>query len=151
LQPQKVAARLSIVIPAKSQLIVSLMMFLVAGLLCSQICDFNCSFYGCSVATSTKASDAGQESHCHNHQPQPEPEKKSPQDHDQSPTCPGHFDLTALSASPPTLAFSLQASPQSHLPETQPVSAISGSLGYLIKQRARKPDRSPPARSVLRI
>jgi hypothetical protein len=138
--------------PARNPLVMPLMILLSAGLLCSQICDFNCSVYGCSSSTFTKASaEPHQDGHCHQHESKPVTQGNGGQEHGQSPACPGHFDLMARAPSAPILANSLQTSPQLHLPTAQFFSLASASLDYQAKQAERKPDRSPPAHPVLRI
>src|SRR4051812_10011140 len=76
---------------------------LIAGLLCSQICDINCGFYGCSLSSPVKAAEeSSQPSHCHQHQQNPKPQERG-----HSRECPGHFDVFTLPSASVTSAYSL--------------------------------------------
>jgi hypothetical protein len=120
---------------------------LVAGLLCSQICDFNCSFYGCSLSSPLKASEeSSEDTHCHQHKQAPEPQEKN------SPSqCPGHFNAFALPSPPVTSAFSLHHAGYIEAPATGPYPSLNRVPVSVAMRADRAPDRSPPANSVLRI
>src|ERR1044072_6181248 len=76
---------------------------LIAGLLCSQVCDFTCAFYGCSLSSPVKAAQgSGEHSHCHQHKQSP-----GPQERKGSRECPGHFETLAAPSPSVTSASAL--------------------------------------------
>ena len=147
LQPRKMAVRLKNIMGVVKYLGgPALSLVLVVGILCAQICAFNCSFYGCSMSSPVPTSQlTNVHAHCHQHQ-----ENTAPQKRNDSPQCAGHFDAIALASSRSSVYTS-----------TQPLSSdaliVQSSLGFnpsterQVVQSRGKPDRSPPANSVLRI
>src|SRR5437868_873467 len=100
---------------AKYPLAVAMSLVLSVMLLCSQICDFNCSLYGCSALSPTKTSEsANAHARCHQQN-----ENTKPQEHRDSQQCAGHFDATALLSSsqnsvytPSPISFALALIPE---------------------------------------
>jgi hypothetical protein len=133
---------------AKYSLAVAMSFVLIAWLLCSQVCDLNCTVYGCSISASAPTEapkSSAPHSHCHNHDSKQAPQSKQRQ----APSCPGHFDIAARTPSlnplraadqPPALALPVYVAFYSRTPNaTSTIPTVSA------------PDRSPPANSVLRI
>lgn len=118
---------------------------LIALPICAQICDLNCSFYGCALASTANASQKADElPACHKHKPHGQaPERKS------STNCAGHADVLALRSS---ITTSIGATPLvvSAL-IAAPLAPFHFSPERFVALRSRQPDRSPPARAVLRI
>jgi hypothetical protein len=122
-------------------------MVLIAGLLCSQICDINCAFYGCSLSSPVKAAeDRSEHSHCHQHQQNPKPQERS-----HSRQCPGHFDALTLPLPFVAPAYSLHHAAYIEPPAIGPALLLNWQSVSLVIQTDRLPDRSPPTYSVLRI
>ena len=147
LQHSEAAVRLiSIMGVAKYSLAAGLSLILTVGLLCSQICAFNCSLYGCALSSPTRDS-ASHDEHaaCHQHK-----ENKAPQKHNGSHQCAGHFDALALGSSGNS-ANTFHQIPSAHIPITEPALFFNASAKRLVVQSGRKSDRSPPPHSVLRI
>ncbi|HEY9232783.1 MAG TPA: hypothetical protein VIS78_11575 [Blastocatellia bacterium] len=132
---------------AKYPLAVAVSLVVSVMLLCSQLCDFNCSLYGCASLAPVKATEhAEAHSHCHSHQG-----NTRPQPHQGSQPCAGHFDANALLSSSanstPSLHPILFAPPLT----AEPLASFSASLERLALRPLHQPDRSPPAHAVLRI
>ena len=124
----------------------ALSLVLVAGILCAQICAFNCSFYGCSISSSVPISEnTNEHEHCHQHK-----ENTAPQKHNDSPQCAGHFDAAALASSRKSAYTSTQLLAVDALIVQSPLSFNPSPKRQVVESRGR-PDRSPPANSVLRI
>jgi hypothetical protein len=120
---------------------------LIAGLLCAQICDINCTLYGCALSSPVKAADESSEhSHCHEHKENPRPQERG-----HSRECPGHFDSTTLPSPFVVSAYSLHHAVHIGHPAIGPSLAFNRLPVGLKIQTDRLPDRSPPAHSVLRI
>ena len=133
--------------PTKYLLAVLTTVVLIAGLLCSQICDINCAFYGCSLSSPVKAAEQSSEhSHCHQHKQSPSPQERRPS-HD----CPGHFDALTRPSPFAASAYSLHHTIHIEHPATGPSLAFNRLPVGLMIQTDRLPDRSPPTYSVLRI
>ena len=131
---------------AKYPLALALSLVLIAGLLCSQICAFNCAFYGCCISSPVPASEnTNEHAHCHQHK-----ENTAPQKHNDSHQCAGHFDAVALVSSG-TSAYRLHQIPSIDALIIQASLFFNTSPEGLVVQSGRKPDRSPPTHSVLRI
>ncbi len=131
---------------AKYPLALALSLVLIAGLLCSQICALNCAFYGCSLSASSKKSEnAGTHAHCH----QPK-DNQSPQNHNDSHPCPGHFDSVAVSATSAS-AHTLNNAACADALIAERFLIANHSVERLRAQPQNKPDRSPPTYSVLRL
>jgi hypothetical protein len=130
---------------AKYPLAVVFALLLMALPICAQICDLNCSFYGCSLAAPGSASQsAGEEPACHKHKSH----GQAP-DHKRSTGCAGHADVMALRASvttsaspPPTVVGALVPGP---------LASFRSSPERSVAPELHKPDRSPPTRAVLRL
>ena len=120
---------------------------LIAGLLCAQVCDINCAFYGCALSSPVKAAEeSGEHSHCHQHQQSPRPQERG-----QSRECPGHFEVLPLPAPFVASAYGLHHTVHIEHPATGPSLAFNGLHVGSVVQTDRLPDRSPPTHSVLRI
>jgi hypothetical protein len=130
---------------AKFPLAIVFALLLIALPICAQVCDLNCSFYGCALATSTNTSqETDAQPPCHKHK-----------SHGQAPVhkhttnCAGHTDVMALrssisaSASAPLMVVST--------PAAAPLVAFRSSSEWLVASVSNQPDRSPPTRAVLRI
>ena len=124
----------------------ALSFILVVGLLCSQICAFNCSFYGCSISSPIPTSEnLSEHGHCHQHKENTVPHKR-----DDSPQCPNHFDAVSLGSSKISVYKSHQG-PSADVLIIHPSLTFNASSERQAVQAGGKPDRSPPAHSVLRI
>ena len=131
----------------KYPLAVLAVVVLIAGLLCAQICDINCAFYGCSLSSPVKAAEESSEhAHCHQHKQSPKPQERGP-----SRECPGHFDALTLPSPFVASAYSLHHTVYIEHPAIGPSLALSRLPVGVIFHTDRLPDRSPPAYSVLRI
>jgi hypothetical protein len=131
----------------KYPLAVLAVVVLTTGLLCAQICDINCAFYGCSLSSPVKAAEEGSEhSHCHQHKQNPLPQERG-----HSRECPGHFDALTLPSPFVASAYSLHQTVHIEHPAIGPSLALNRLPVSLIIEADRLPDRSPPAYSVLRI
>jgi hypothetical protein len=120
---------------------------LIAGLLCAQMCDINCSLNGCSLSSPVKAAEESSEhSHCHQHKQNPKPQERGP-----SRECPGHFDSLTLPSLFVASAYSLHHAVPIEHPVIGPSAALNRLTVGLKIQPDRLPDRSPPAHSVLRV
>jgi len=131
----------------KYPLAVLAVIVLVVGLLCAQMCDINCAFYGCPLSSPVKAAEQSSEhAHCHQHKQSPKPQEGG-----QSRECPGHFD--ALTLPSPFVASAYSPHHTIHIEHlaTRPSLAFDRLPVGLKIQTDRLPDRSPPAHSVLRI
>src|SRR5437763_16807773 len=96
----------------KCPLAVLASMVLIAGLLCSQICDLNCAINGCSLSSPVKAAEQSSEhAHCHQHKQNPKPQERG-----HSRECPGHFDALTLPSPFVASAYSLHSTPHIELP-----------------------------------
>jgi len=116
---------------------------LITGLLLSQICAFNCAFNGCSTSAQATTQNAEQRAPCHQH-------KKStttPQNRD-SHRCAGHFDALVL---PSSGASAPQTQQGNSSTVVEIVLLFNAPVERVAPQSLRKPDRSPPPFSVLRI
>src|SRR4051812_32729933 len=132
---------------AKYPLAVIVSLLLVAVPVCAQICDLNCSFYGCSLpASASAAKNSGEHAACHQHKPH----KKAPE-HKGSSQCAGHSDVTALRSSTASSTGTPPSVADASALITAPLSLFHPSTEKHVAQRGRKPDRSPPAHAVLRI
>ena len=124
-----------------------LVIVLVGGLLCSQICDFNCAFYGCSNSSPIKAAEESSEhSHCHQHKQNPKPQERNG-----SRECSGHFDALALRSPSITSASDLRNVVHIEAPVIGPYLSFNRLPPGVMVQADCAPDRSPPTYSVLRI
>jgi hypothetical protein len=120
---------------------------LIVGLLCSQICDINCAFYGCSLSSPMKAAEeSSQPSHCHQHKQNPKPQERS-----HSRECPGHFDALILPSPSAASAYSLHHAADIEPPTIGPALWLNWRSISVVIPTDRLPDRSPPTYSVLRI
>ena len=120
---------------------------LIAGLLCAQICDINCAFYGCSLSSTVKASEeSSQPSHCHQHK-----QTRKPQERSHSRECPGHFDALTLPSPFVASAYNLHRAVDREAPAYGPALSLDWRSASVVIQTDRLPDRSPPTYSVLRI
>ena len=130
---------------ARVSLAIVFAVLLIALPICAQVCDLNCSFYGCSLAASTDAShEADAQPPCHKHQSH----SQAP-DHKRSTNCAGHTDVMALRSS---IATSVTTPLMSVGALTAaPLVAFRSAPQWLVEPRSNQPDRSPPARAVLRI
>ena len=147
LQQCEAAVRLiNIMGVAKYPLALALSLVLIAGLLCSQMCDLNCAFYGCSISSAAPNSEnTNEHAHCHQHK-----KGSVPQKHNDSHQCSGHFDAVLLGSSGSS-AYTLHQIPSANALETAPSIFFNPSPQGLVVQSGHKPDRSPPPHSVLRI
>ena len=145
--PEAAARLINTMAVAKYSLAAGLSLILTFGLLSSQICAFNCSLYGCTSSSPTRGS-ANPDEHaaCHQHK-----DNKAPQKHHDSHQCAGHFfDSVALSSSASS-ANAFHQIPSAHVPITEPALLLNLPAQRHAVQSGRKPDRSPPLPSVLRI
>jgi hypothetical protein len=132
--------------PAKYFIPAAFSLVLVAGVLCSQVCAFDCAFNGCSVSFSLPVQKSTDENgHCHRHKESPTPQKQN-----DSHRCTGHFDAVLL----PSSATSVHVS--NNIPDTlglvaEPFLILDISSQRQSAQFGPKPDRSPPTHSVLRL
>src|SRR2546423_13595242 len=128
---------------ARYSQVVLVSIFLIAGLLCSQVCDFTCAFYGCSLSSPVKAAEeSGEHSHCHQHKQSPRPQERKG-----SRECPGHFE--ALAAPSPSVTSASALNNAIHVEAPVITSLLSSgrlNVGVLV-QADRAPDRSPPPHS----
>src|SRR5947207_15270807 len=120
---------------AKYCLCASLSLVLVAGLLCSQVCAFNCAFNGCSVSFSLPLQKSTDEnSHCHQHKKDTPPQKQR-----DSHQCAGHFDAVGL----PSSGTSAPSSGKAPLVQgliTEPRLVFTASSEGLTIECGSKPD-----------
>jgi hypothetical protein len=120
---------------------------LIAGLLCSQICDINCAFYGCSLSSPVKAAEESSEhSHCHQHKQNPKPQERS-----HSRECHGHFDALILPSPSAATAYNLHHAAYIEPQAIGPALSLNWLSVSVVIPTDRLPDRSPPIYSVLRI
>jgi hypothetical protein len=132
---------------AKYPLAVVVSLILIAVPICARICDLNCSFYGCSLSSSpSSAENPGEHAACHQHKPH----KKAPE-HKGSSQCAGHSDVTALQSSTANSTSAPPSVADASALISAPLSLFHPSPEKHVAQRGRKPDRSPPAHTVLRI
>ena len=124
------------------------LLLLNSAALCSQICDFNCAFYGCSLSSPVKASeDSSEHASCHHHKKQiPTPQKRNDSHH-----CPGHFDAAAVLSSPTISGHTLCRAFYAPALVAAQLLTLKPSRDTVAIQSDLKPDRSPPINSVLRI
>src|SRR5437762_3441102 len=77
---------------AKYPLSIAIALMFIAVPVSSRICDFNCSFYGCSLSSPVNPSENDSKlPPCHQHKKHQELPA-----HKKSPGCAGHFDAAAL-------------------------------------------------------
>ena len=145
-QPEPPARVIAMMRAAKYLLAGALSLVLIAGMLGSQICDYNCALHGCSLSFPVPTSqNTNERAHCHQHK-----QNTAPQKHNDSQQCVGHFDAVAL-ASSRAPAYTVHQVPSAHALITPPTLFVNASPQGLVVQSGRKPERSPPAHSVLRI
>lgn len=124
------------------------LLLLTVSVLCSQICDFNCAFYGCSLSSPVKASeDRGEHASCHHHKTQ----TRTPQKRNDSHQCPGHFDGAAVLSSRAISGHTLCRVFDAPALVGAPLLPLKPSRDAVAIQSDLKPDRSPHINSVLRI
>ena len=141
------AAKLIAMGATKYPQVVLVSIFLIAGLLCSQVCDFTCAFYGCSLSSPVKAAEgSGEHSHCHQHKQSPRPQERNG-----SRECPGHFEALAAPSSFVTSASALNNAIHVEAPVITPLLSYGRLNVGVSVQTDRAPDRSPPPHSILRI
>lgn len=135
----------------RSSLAIAAAMAIVVGVLCSEWCELNCAFFGCSLpdARLSAAYDAPLK-HCHAHHergPDPTPAR------DQHSTKCQHVVVATLPATGPQLGVAINST-------VYPIADLAlvrsaGFFGLLAVAARGAPFRSPPARavtsSVLRI
>jgi len=132
---------------AKYPLAVVFALILIAAPVCAQICDLNCSFYGCSLSSSASSAEKSDEhAACHQHKPH----KKAPA-RKGSTECAGHSDVTALRSSTASSTGTPPSVADASALISAPLSLFHPSPEKRVAQLGRKPDRSPPAPTVLRI
>lgn len=131
--------------PARYKLALVVAIALLAGLFYSQVCDLNCTFYGCRLPTTSEAKQGDQAGHCHEQQPKP-----APPEPDNSPDCPAHSELSALIS---TTTISVGAFNLSLPATTLPSSVYTAiqSTDVMLVGPDQIPFRAPPAHSILRI
>jgi hypothetical protein len=130
---------------ARYQLAVVVLIALLTGLLYSQVCDLNCTFYGCRLPQgATEQSD--QTGHCHEQQPQPAPSEPD----NSKPDCPSHSELSALISSTIISVGAFNLSLHAAMPPSSVDTAIL-STDVLLVRLDQIPFRAPPTHSILRI
>jgi hypothetical protein len=124
--------------------VIAVSSIVTAGLLLSQMCDFNCAFYGCSLSSPARISEtAAPHAHCHRHK-----DDKSSQ-HNNSQQCTGHFDSIAVTAG--ASALSLHSIAHTDALFADPPLSFETARAKPRPQSSDAPDRSPPTYSVLLI
>src|SRR5688572_21352469 len=132
--------------PAKYSLASLLSLVLVAGLMYSQVCAFDCAFNGCSTSSPAPLQKSTNENgHCNRHKENPTPDKQN-----DSHQCLGHFDAVALRSSG-TSANTSNNTPDMLGLIAEPFTILNISSQRLAAQFGPRPDRSPPTHSVLRL
>lgn len=132
---------------AKYPLAVVVSLVLATGLLCSQICYFDCALNGCSISSPIRMpEESGEHSHCHQQKQNPKPQNRN-----SSRECPGHFEAVAVPASFVTSTHFIQHPDSMVSPIIGPSLSLDSSPVEALIKTGQTPDRSPPIHSVLRI
>lgn len=128
---------------AKCQLVVTVSLALIVGLLYSQVCYLDCAFHGCSQRNKVVQSEKS--GPCHQ-----EPESSRPEP-DGPPDCPAHAELSALNGSRPALGQGLHFTLHAEASPATYRFIIRYSPDELLLKPDDGPFRPPPNHSVLRI
>jgi len=128
----------------RHRLVLAISSLVIAGLFWSQVCDFNCTVYGCSTSSTATAHQSG-DAHacCHRHNSH----DTSPSPHD-SRACAGHFDSIAAST---TISAGSSDTLEGAVAKLSSVIILDASRVRPHLDSLNEPDRSPPPLSVLRI
>jgi hypothetical protein len=136
----------------KRLMVLTVTVFVTAGLLYSQLCTIRCMVYECPPPAPSRITQQSEPSdHCR-HSSGPEPGDPAPQKEDDSNTCIKHVEVTALL--PPGPDSSAALYDQLQATAVEPFFTSSILRGALAAESAGShPDRSPPKPtfSVLRI